>query len=26
MGIAHVDGVERILKERGWQEVKYSCL
>jgi len=24
MGIAHVDGVEGILQERGWQEVKYS--
>jgi len=24
MGIAHVDGVEGILQERGWVEVKYS--
>ena len=24
MGIAHVDGVEGVLKERGWVEVKYS--
>jgi hypothetical protein len=23
MGVAHVDGVERTLKERGWEEVKY---
>lgn len=25
MGIAHVDGVETILKERGWKEVKFPC-
>jgi hypothetical protein len=25
MGIAHVDGVERNLKEKGWVEVKYKC-
>ena len=26
MGIAHVDdGVETILKERGWKEVQYPC-
>ena len=24
MGIAHVDGVEGVLKERGWEEVRYS--
>jgi pheromone shutdown protein TraB len=23
MGVAHVDGVERTLKERGWEEIKY---
>lgn len=25
MGVAHVDGVERNLKEKGWVEVKYKC-
>lgn len=25
MGVAHVDGVERNLKEKGWDEVKYKC-
>jgi pheromone shutdown protein TraB len=25
MGVAHVDGVERSLKEKGWVEVKYKC-
>lgn len=24
-GIAHVDGIETILRERGWVEVKYTC-